>query len=99
MLNLNLFKAYIIRPTGTIEEVEPRNGEYFSLQELNNIVNGYIEIVRFRDGRIMIVNEEGCYLNLAENMTATELALANSGISRDDTILGNALVCPMTMVR
>lgn len=72
-------------------EVSPKNGKYFSLEELNSFVDGYIEIVDLMDGRLMVVNEEGKLIGLPLNLLATvEYQKAYGPI---DQIVGNALVC------
>lgn len=74
--------ATIIYPDGTTREVQPRDPRYgFQLDELKPIVGtgapqgqDFIEIVQMRDGRIMVINEEGKLLNLPRNDQATKLA-------------------------
>lgn len=39
-------KAYIVKASGETVEVEPRNGTDFQLEELQEAVGGYIEIVQ-----------------------------------------------------
>ena len=56
--------ARIIRATGAIEEVAPRNERNFELGELQKVVGGYIEIVKTKTGEIMVVNEDGHSLAL-----------------------------------
>lgn len=59
----------------------------FSLKELKEIVEGYIEIVYLKDGRLMVVNEEGKLLGLPVNHNASNL------VDWRDVIVGNVLVC------
>ena len=47
---------------------EPKNDRTFELEEMQEIVGGYIEIIRLNDGRIIIVNEDGLNLNLPVNI-------------------------------
>ena len=52
----------IYRTNGTQETVAPKNKKYFTLQELQGFVGGYIEIVflfAISDSLVMVVNEEG----------------------------------------
>lgn len=73
-------------------EVQPKNGTDFQLEELQDYIGGYIEIVYFKDGRMLVVDEEGKLKGLPFNVGAT-LAF-NEGTGRhDDIILGNALLC------
>lgn len=43
------------------------------LRDMQKAVGGFIEYVRFNDGRVMVVNEEGQIHGLQENKAATEL--------------------------
>lgn len=83
--------AKIIFSNGAEFDVVPKNGTDFSLEELQGVVDGYIEIVRLRDGRIMVVNEEGRLRGLKHNGKASVMAA--------DYIVGNVLVCDTGQVR
>lgn len=89
-------KAKIFKTNGEIIEVEPKNGTYFKLPELQKIVGGYIEIVNLTKDRIMVVNEEGKIYGLDINSAATELLVQNGG---RDIVVGNVLVCDSNMVK
>lgn len=82
---------FILRYDGESVETSPRNGKRYSLKELSNAVNGYVECVRLPDGRLMWVNEEGRMLNLPVNTRASELA--------GRTIVGPVLVCASGRVK
>ena len=45
--------AQIIKTTGEVIKIAPNNGTDFSLEELQTIVDGWIEIVNLRDGRLL----------------------------------------------
>jgi len=62
--------ATILYPDGRHSEVKPANGTDFKLDELSKIVGGHIEIIPTRDGRIMVLNEEGKLLDLPRNEQA-----------------------------
>lgn len=82
--------ATLYRTNGTIEDVSPKNGKKFSLEELQKFVGGYIERVDMFNGNSMYVNEEGRFRELPININAsTELSR-----TRDiyDFIVGNAVV-------
>lgn len=71
---------------GTVSTVRPTN-EYFTLTELQSLVNGYIEIHSERvNDNLVVVNEEGILLNLKINYTFKYF----TGI----TAYGNVLLCP-----
>ena len=76
--------------------VEPKNGTDFSLEELQKIVGGYIEVLRLGSEQIMVLNEEGKLYGLGVNDKATVLAVT-AGYA--DIIVGDVLVCPKEMVK
>ena len=76
-----------IHADGKVISVKPKDGKHFSLEELYEFTNGGpIEIVGTRDGRLMILNEEGRLTGLPLNKKATELYGRN-------VIVGDVLVC------
>lgn len=80
--------ATLYKTDGTIEEVKPRLGSQFELEELQTIVGGWIEIVRTVDGDNMVINEEGKLKRLDLNIKATRIYQHG----RHDPIVGPALV-------
>ena len=90
-------KAYIVTVEGSIEEISPNNGKTFELEEVQDKVEGYIEIVRLGKKQIMIVNEEG-KLDKAYNAVATEVADLHHALRYGDYICGNVVVCPSRML-
>ena len=89
-------KGRILYVDGREEFIEPKNGTDFSLEELQTIVDGYIEVVRLGENRIMVVNEEGKLQGLPFNKRATNLVV---GYGINDVIVGTALVCNRDMVK
>ena len=89
-------KAKLIKSNGNVSEVEPKNGINFSLEELQQFVGGYIEIVPIKNGRFMVVNEEGKLSNLPFNLLASA---EYNEIVRGDSIVGDALICPSSMIK
>ena len=85
--------AHLYRTSGKIDEVSPKNGKTFELDELYGLLDcELIEVVTL--GRqIMIIDEEGKYSSKAVNKEATRIAIANYAIRCDDCIVGDALVC------
>ena len=88
-------KARIIYANGTEKEISPKNGKDFQLEELQKIVEGYIEVLPIHDGEIMIMNEEGKINGLPINKKATEIV---SDIVCD-VIVGNVLICNSKMLK
>lgn len=84
--------ATIYTTDGNTVKIFPNPGPRFSLEEMQNIVGGYIELISLKNG-YMIVNEEGKIYNLPYNEYATDLAHKSRGIFPNDYIVGNVLVC------
>lgn len=78
--------------SGLDPEPEDYGRETISLEEAQKIVGGYVEEIKLKHRRIMLVNEDGCLLNLAYNYRATMLIHTefDGAIS---PIVGNAIVC------
>ena len=80
-----------------IQDVYPKNGSDFELEELKEFVGGYIEIVQLNDKQLIVVNEEGKLKNLPHNPIATEAFYLAKGWH--DTIVGNALICDVKQIK
>lgn len=55
----------IIKTDGTRQPVQPANGSDFTLEEMQAIVGGYIELVELDGSTTMVVNEEGKLIPLS----------------------------------
>lgn len=86
----------VINADGLHKNVEPSNGEDFSLEELRGFVGGHIEMVRLSKSQVMVVNEEGKVNDLPENQYATMLVNI-AGVR--DVIVGNVLVCDINKIK
>lgn len=71
--------------------VSPNDGKYFSLEELQKYVGGYVERIDMFNGNAMYVDEEGRLKNLTYNEFATKV-LSKLGALPCDYIRGNALI-------
>ena len=85
--------AQIIKTTGEVIEVAPKNGTDFSLEELKTIVDGWIEIVNLRDGRLLCLDEEGKLKGKERNHVATDIYHQALPLCRKDFIVGDVLLC------
>lgn len=82
--------ATFIKTTGEEKEVKPRNGKWFGLAELQELVGGYIEIVAAKDGRLMVINGEGKLKEAPQvNRKATEAYVYGDR----DMIFGDVILC------
>ena len=78
--------ADLIRPNGTVEQVEPENGTDFNLEELYKAIGcSYVQVVYLTCGKLMIVDEEGQVTGKELNRKASLLA--------GTAIVGNAVMC------
>lgn len=67
-----------ITPEGIIEDLKPA-GERFTLQELQTIVGGYIEVYQTNDKKKkIVVNEDGNYAKLKYNNFASDFFNQNT---------------------
>lgn len=64
--------AFWIKTDGTIQEVKPAQGASFTLEELQAMVGGFIEVNRTHTGDFMVFNEDGKGKALPYNEQATE---------------------------
>ena len=80
----------VIRADGTTEECRPSNGKHYTLAELKRAIGGgYIEIVHTRDGRLMVLDDEGKLKGFPVNPAAAALYVYGA----QDPIVGDVLVC------
>lgn len=89
--------AKIIKTNGEQVEISPKNGEYFELEEMKAIVNGWVEVVWLPHDKIMVVNEEGKLMGLPINTEATKIYYDNFGFN--DVVVGDVLLCDTNQVR
>jgi len=64
-----------------------------SLKEMQDVVGGYIELVRLDNGDYLVVNEEGILLNLRYNHLASEHLIAHAkNYTGPKRIVGDAFI-------
>lgn len=82
--------SFLYRTDGTIIPVAPANGVHWTLEEMQGMVGGYVEIKRTIDSRWIVLNENGKVVKpmLPLNIAATRLYL----YGRHDPIVGPALI-------
>ena len=88
--------ATLYTPNGGEKDIISKVRNKLSLEEMQKLVGGYIEIVRLNDGRIIIVNEEGLLQGLPVNIEATNILRRDH--STTQYIVGNAIVCDADMI-
>lgn len=82
----------IITMDGLVRDARPSNGCSFNLEECQQVVDGYIEIVYLQPDMVMVINEEGKFTK-EPNSVATMIARAHNAICPNDYIAGNCLIC------
>ena len=82
---------YLITPRGEKQEAIPRDGVAFSVTELQDLVQGYIDVVEIGES-LIVFDVDGAYNNKLYNKTATEL-IRSSDSEWNGFVAGNAVVC------
>ena len=93
--------AQVFYTNGDIKTIEPKNGTDFTLEELNEHIDGYIEAIAIRDPEellkgedlLMLIDEDGKLKNLPANLNASRFAHNTQSIQVNDYIVGNAILC------
>jgi Domain of unknown function (DUF3846) len=83
--------ATLITAAGARRTITPANGRTFQLQELQQLVGGYIEVLRAPEEHWCFLNEEGKLKALPYNAEAT--ALLARYMARDDYLVGDVVIC------
>lgn len=71
--------------------ISPKNGHHFSLEELHEMIGGYIEIVHIGNGVIVVVDEEGILKERVYNHLASDVC--------GRFLVGNVLLCRAKQIR
>jgi hypothetical protein len=80
--------ATLLRPDRRKDEIQPLNGVNWSLEELQTLVGGYIEVIGTKDGRFLVIDEEGKLKRKPLNAAATDLYL----YGEHDAVVGVAVL-------
>ena len=94
-------KAKLLKASGEVMEIEPKNGTDFKLDELyKHLQCSLVEVISLNHDDIMVVDDEGkLKSNNVINVNATVLAQKNQAIIFWDYIAGDAIVCNRKMIR
>lgn len=93
------YQPFLIKPDGEKQEVNPKNGTDFSLEELQGFVGGYVQILHMGRGELMVINEEGKLKNLPVNRDATACAHWRGRLLEGDYIVGPVLICHKSQIK
>lgn len=83
---------FIVKTDGSKHIITPKNGKMFELEELQEIVGGYIQAIRLSESQSMIVNENGKLYNLEHNAEASVIAHSYRAIFDNDFIVGDVAI-------
>lgn len=83
---------FIVKTDGSKHVITPKNGKNFELEELQEIVGGYIQAIRLSESQSMIVNENGKLYNLEHNAEASVIAHSYRAIFDNDFIVGDVAI-------
>jgi hypothetical protein len=82
--------ATFLRASGESEMLSPANGVHWSLEELQTLVGGYIEIVRTTTGAFMVIDEEGKLDHKRKPLNIPATRIYQYG--RHDPIVGDVVI-------
>jgi len=81
--------ALRIRPNENRDLVDPQNGTYFTVYELQKLMGGYISMFRLNPQLVMVVGEN--IKSLEENKSATLIVITYK--CTREVIFGDAIIC------
>lgn len=84
--------ASLISANGEVDVLSLSPDDDARLQQLQDIVGGYIEAVALPGGRYMVINENGKDAPHVINQMATDIAREAQTIQSDDYIAGVAVI-------
>lgn len=84
-------QAQLIKTNGEETDIEPEDGKFFGLEELQRYVGGYIEVHTLDDGRLIVINEDGLLMGLPQNPLAT--VAAHNLFTTGRGVVGDVVIC------
>lgn len=97
-------KAIYIKVDGMQKEVTPKNGKYFTYDEMQCFVGYMVEIVPLPSGKLMVLHEEGKLIGLLKNEKATDIWNKEYPIEKypnnnDQLVVGDVLIADEGLIR
>lgn len=90
-------KSYLYKTDGDVLPIYPK-GEKFTLQELQALVGGYVEIVDVHEDFYAICDEEGKIKGKDGNEKATTLAHTKGTLPLSDFFVGDIVFIPKHLI-
>lgn len=81
---------------GALDEVVPKNGTGFTLEELQSFVGGSVQMITLPNGLQIWMNEEGKLKEMPMNVMATliwQVVYYGYEVGADDVVVGDVLIC------
>ena len=89
----------LIEEDGTMKPIWPKNLQYFTLQEMYELIGCQnIEFVYPTGHSAMVIDEEGKIFQRPVNKTATIIARYTDAVYPNDCICGKAILGPLEML-
>ena len=85
--------ARLIKAIGGEKDITPKNGKKFDLEEAQELVRGYLQIIPLDEETVMIMDEEGKLKHNIANSKATRIAEHHNAIFPGDYIYGDVIIC------
>lgn len=83
---------FIVKTDGSKHVITPQVGTKFNLEELQELVGGYIQVINLNKEQCMVVNENGKLYNFDLNAEASIIAHNFNAIFPNDFIVGDAVI-------
>lgn len=83
---------FILKTDGSKHVITPQVGTKFNLEELQELVGGYIQVINLNEEQCMVVNENGKLYHLEMNAEASVIAHSFRAIFSNDFIVGDAVI-------
>jgi hypothetical protein len=81
--------ALLIKADGTTTTIAPRDGKRFTIEEMQKLVDGYVQVVKTKAGELLICDEDGKPRGKPLNAEATKLY----EYGNHSPIVGDVIVC------
>jgi hypothetical protein len=83
--------ATLYKSSGEILEVSPENGTNFGLREVQELVDGYVELLSLDQQNMILMDEEGKCRHKPVNINASKLVAERTGVNY--CLVGDVLLC------
>jgi hypothetical protein len=88
--------SLLITAKDELKHTPPANGKAYTLEEMQGLVGGYVQILETPLGHLMVMDEEGKFKKKPYNMAAT--TIMRSVLGRGDYVAGDVIYCDRSMV-